>query len=186
MTEWEIMRQVADTEPQDLQEHNINNEGGQAVTLYEIDQEILSLITDDGEIADIECFESLNLAREQKVENIGCWVKNLSAEAKAIREEEKSLAGRRMVIENKAERLENYLAYILRGEKYNSPRLNVTYRKSEAVELDVSDEVFMGGNGWNGLCQSNPFREQESDQGRAESGHHRPSRSSDRTTEYAD
>lgn len=25
MTEWEIMRQVADTEPQDLQEHNINN-----------------------------------------------------------------------------------------------------------------------------------------------------------------
>lgn len=114
------------------------------MTLYEIDQEILSLITDDGEIADIECFESLNLAREQKVENIGCWVKNLSAEAKAIREEEKSLAGRRMVIENKAERLENYLAYILRGEKYNSPRLNVTYRKSEAVELDVSDEVFMG------------------------------------------
>ena len=113
------------------------------MTLYEINRDILALVNEDGEIADIEAFEALNLAREQKIENIGCWVKNLSAEAKAIREEEKSLAGRRMVIENKAERLENYLAYILRGEKYNSPRLNVTYRKSEAVELDVSDEVFM-------------------------------------------
>ena len=113
------------------------------MTLYEIDQAIVSLITEDGEIADFEAFEALQVERTQKIENIGCWAKNLNAEAKAIRDEEKALAERRASIENKSERLKNYLSYILKGEKYNSPRLNVTYRKSEAVELDVSDEVFM-------------------------------------------
>jgi hypothetical protein len=113
------------------------------MTLYEINQQIISLINEDGEIADFDAFEALQLAREQKIENIGCWYKNLTAEAKAIREEEKALADRRRAAENKAERLENYLSFILNGEKYSSPRLNVTYRKSEAVELDVTDEVFM-------------------------------------------
>lgn len=113
------------------------------MTLYEIDQEILSLVNEDGEIADLEAFEALNLAREQKIENVACWIKNLKADAAAIREEEKALSDRRRANENKAERLENFLAYALKGEKYNSPRVNITYRKSEAVELDVPDEVFM-------------------------------------------
>ena len=113
------------------------------MTLYEINRDILALVNEDGEIADIEAFEALNLAREQKIENVACWIKNLKADAAAIREEEKALSDRRRANENKAERLENFLAYALKGEKYNSPRVNITYRKSEAVELDVSDEVFM-------------------------------------------
>ena len=113
------------------------------MTLYEINRDILALVNEDGEIADIEAFEALNLAREQKIEKVACWIKNLKADAAAIREEEKALSDRRRANENKAERLENFLAYALKGEKYNSPRVNITYRKSEAVELDVSDEVFM-------------------------------------------
>lgn len=113
------------------------------MTLYEIDQEILSLVNDDGEIADLEAFESLNLAREQKIENVACWVKNLKAESAAIRDEEKNLAERRRANENKSDRLENFLAFALKGERYNSPRVNISYRKSEAVELEVADEVFM-------------------------------------------
>lgn len=113
------------------------------MTLYEIDQEILSLVNEDGEIADIECFESLNLAREQKIENVACWVKNLKAESAAIRDEEKNLAERRRANENKSDRLENFLAFALKGERYNSPRVNISYRRSEAVELEVADEVFM-------------------------------------------
>ena len=113
------------------------------MTLYEINRDILALVNEDGEIADIEAFEALNLAREQKIENVACWIKNLKADAAAIREEEKALSDRRRANENKAERLENFLAYALKGEKYNSPRVNITYRKSEAVELDVPDDVFM-------------------------------------------
>lgn len=113
------------------------------MTLYEINRDILALVNEDGEIADIEAFEALNLAREQKIENVACWIKNLKADAAAIREEEKALSDRRRANETKAERLENFLAYALKGEKYSSPRVNITYRKSEAVELDVPDDVFM-------------------------------------------
>lgn len=111
--------------------------------LYEIEQAIAALVNEDGEIADIEQFEALALAREQKIEGVGCWVKNLEAEAKAIREEEKALADRRRANENKADRLRGYLSYFLHGEKYTSPRVSIGYRKSEAVELTVPDEQFI-------------------------------------------
>ena len=75
------------------------------MTLYEIDKEIQALITEDGEIEDIERFDALAMERDKKIENIGCWVKNLDAEAASIREEEKALAERRHRLESKAERL---------------------------------------------------------------------------------
>lgn len=113
------------------------------MTIYEINEQITALINDDGEIMDFEQFEALSLAKEQKIENIGCWVKNLDAEANAIKAEEKSLKERRTAAENKAERLREYLAGFLNGEKYSSPRVNISYRKSEAVELAVDENAFV-------------------------------------------
>lgn len=113
------------------------------MNLYEIDGQIAALITEDGEIADIEQFEALSLARDQKIENIGLWVKNLEADANAIEAEEKALKERRKASENKANRLRGYLSTFLSGEKFTSPRLNITYRKSVAVELAVDEPEFI-------------------------------------------
>lgn len=113
------------------------------MTLYEINEQITALINDDGEIMDFEQFEALSLERDQKIENIGCWVKNLDAEANAIKAEEKSLKERRTSAENKSERLRGYLAGFLNGEKYSSPRVNISYRRSEAVELAVDENAFV-------------------------------------------
>ena len=55
------------------------------MTLYEIDKDIQVLINEDGEIEDIERFDALAMERNKKIENVGCWVKNLDAEAAAIR-----------------------------------------------------------------------------------------------------
>jgi outer membrane murein-binding lipoprotein Lpp len=107
------------------------------MTIYEIDQALLSLIDPDtGEIGDYDMFCELQMEREAKVENMALWIKNLNAEADAIKAEKDNLADREKAARNKADRLKKYLAEILCGEKFTSPRVAVTFRKSEAVEID--------------------------------------------------
>lgn len=107
-----------------------------SMSIYDIDSAIVSLIDEEtGEISDEEAFDALQMERDVKVENIGLYFKDLTAEAKAIKEEEASLAARRKAVENKAERLKNLLNYALHGDKFSSPRLKVSYRKSSTVEL---------------------------------------------------
>ena len=109
--------------------------------LYEIEDAILNCLDPEtGEIIDEALFDELNLKREEKIENILLAVKNLTAESKAIREEELNLAKRRKVAENKAESLKNFVAGILDGMNFKTPRVAATWRKSEAVVVgSVSD-----------------------------------------------
>lgn len=110
------------------------------MTIYEIDERIAELVDPEtGELLDYEAFASLQMERDAKIENMALWYKDLSAEAKAIREEEKALAERRKSAENKAERLKGYLDEALAGESYKTSRVAVSYRKSTAVE--ISNEV---------------------------------------------
>lgn len=105
--------------------------------LYEIEDAIFNCVDPEtGEIIDEAQFDALQMERERKIEGILLWIKNLNAEAKAIREEEKTLAERRKVAENKAERLKNYIQNALNGEKFSTARVAVSYRKSEAVVVD--------------------------------------------------
>ena len=107
-----------------------------SMTLYEIDSAITSLVDDEtGEISDEEAFDQLQMARDAKIENIGLYLKDLQAEAKAIKDEEAALAARRKSAEAKVERLKNLLDYALRGAKFSTPRLKVSYRKSQTVEV---------------------------------------------------
>lgn len=106
------------------------------MTIYEIDARMAGLIDPEtGELLDYEAFASLQMERDAKIENMALWYKDLTAEAKAIREEEKALAERRKSAENKAERLKGYLDEALAGESYKSAKVAVSYRRSKAVEL---------------------------------------------------
>lgn len=109
------------------------------MSIYEIDDSILSLVDmDTGEIEDEKRFDELQMERTQKVENIGCYYKNLLAEAKAMKEEEASLAQRRKAVENKAERIKSLLIYALKGQKFESPKVRCSYRKAKSVQVDDS------------------------------------------------
>lgn len=106
------------------------------MTLYKIDKQMLNCVdTETGEIIDVDKLQELQMAFDTKVENIGCWIKELSAEAKAIKEEKDKLAARQKVSENKAESLKKYLADILAGQKFKTAKVSISYRKSEAVEV---------------------------------------------------
>ena len=112
------------------------------MTLYEIDQKMQSLVDPEtGELMDYEAFAALQMDREKKIENMAPWVKDLSAEAKAIKEEEDNLRDRRRGMENKAERLKTYLSIALGGEKFQTARCAVSFRKTASVQIDDQDNL---------------------------------------------
>lgn len=105
-------------------------------TLYEIDEEILNCVDmETGEIIDVERLGQLQLAREDKVEGIALWIKNLLSDVDAIKSEEEKLAQRRKANENKAKNLKEYLSKFLNGQKFETPKVSISYRKSESVEV---------------------------------------------------
>ena len=81
----------------------------------------------------------MQMEKEQKIEGMALWHKDLLAEAAAIRAEEVNLAARRKTCESKAERLKSYLAELLGGNKFKTPRVVCSYRTSAAVE--IADEA---------------------------------------------
>lgn len=106
------------------------------MTIYEIDKEILNCIDlETGEIIDIDRLNDLQLERDTKIENVACWIKELKAEAEAIKAEKLALAERQKVAENKAESLKKWLAYALDGQKFKTSKCSISYRKSESVEV---------------------------------------------------
>lgn len=114
------------------------------MTLYEIDKAIQEALEgavdpESGEIIDEEllaAYDQLRMDRDQKVENIGLYIKNLEADAAAIKAEAKNLTARAKAAENKAEHLRNYMQFCLNGQKFQSPRLSVSFRRSQKVEVD--------------------------------------------------
>lgn len=90
-------------------------------TLYDLTndfQKVQALIEDGGEGLQ-DTLESIELAIEDKLENIGKVIRNLEAEAKAFKEEEQRLADRRRSIENNIKHLKQYAenSMIVTGDK---------------------------------------------------------------------
>lgn len=113
------------------------------MTLYEINNELARLMEEavdeeTGEIREdaIEEIENMQMAWDEKVENIGCFIKNLKADAEALKAEKMNLGRRQQVAENKAERLQKYLMDMLAGQTYQSPRVAIGYRKGTTVQCD--------------------------------------------------
>lgn len=108
--------------------------------LYEIDQAIEACIDlETGEVLDSERLDALQMERTAKLEGVACWVKNLEAEADALKAEKDNLAKREKAARNKAESLKNWLAYALQGEKLTTAKAAISFRKSESVEVPNQD-----------------------------------------------
>jgi len=107
--------------------------------LYEIDQEILDCVDlETGEILDVEKLDALQMERERKLEGVALWIKDMKAEAAAIKEEADKLTARKKALDNKMDGLKNWLLYALGGEKLKTPRCNVYQTHSQ--KLTVTDE----------------------------------------------
>ena len=115
--------------------------------LYEIDNAIYECVNEDGEVIDPEKLEELQMERDKKIEGIACWIKELTAEANAIKEEKLKLEARQRVAENKVKSLKSYLAYALQGASFRTAKVSVSFRKTESVEVtpDGLENLMRGG-----------------------------------------
>ena len=119
------------------------------MNLYQIN-EVISVILDQGLYVDMETGEviaednlddilsQLQMAELDKLENLALYVKNLEAEAEAIRSEERALQARRKIKEKKAERISAYLLGYMQQtgkKKAETPRCALSLRNSKAVEI---------------------------------------------------
>lgn len=106
------------------------------MNLYEINSAILDCVdAETGEIFDMDKFEELSLTRDAKVENICLWIKNLKAEAEALKAEKDAFAARQKAAENKMESLKRYISLYLEGTPFESAKVKVSFRKSESLEI---------------------------------------------------
>ena len=79
------------------------------------------------------------MERDAKIENIGCWIKNLESDADALKAEAKNMADRAKRAERKADSLKRYLTAALDGEKFTSTRCAISWRRSVSVEIDEAE-----------------------------------------------
>lgn len=128
------------------------------MTLYDIDAQIAALdgaAEDDmlideetGELISVsQALDALRMEREEKLENVACWVKNLCAEADAIREEENRLVKRRKAAETKAANLKAWLLAAMTREdgttdKLKTGRVIVSVKKNPPSTV-VDDEALL-------------------------------------------
>ena len=107
--------------------------------LYEINQDILDCVDlETGEILDTARLDALQMEREAKLEGVALWVKDLKAEAEAVKAEADKLTARKKALDNKIDGLKAWLLYALGGEKLKTARCNVYQTHSQ--KLAVADE----------------------------------------------
>lgn len=114
------------------------------MTLYELDKAIADFeleVNEDGEVLNIDELDELQMARNDKIEGISLWVKNLEAEKEAVKHEKDNFADREKRLGKKIDSLKGYLTYALQGEKFSTPKVAVSFRKSESVL--VKDEYLI-------------------------------------------
>lgn len=103
--------------------------------LYEINQAILNCLDPEtGEIID-DRISDLMMEKEQKLENIALWIKNLQADILMFKAEKESFDKRQKTAEKKLESLMKYLTDNLNGEKFSTGKCAVSFRKSERVDV---------------------------------------------------
>lgn len=114
------------------------------MNIFEFDRVIQDAIEraidpETGEVVNevaLEGLEEIQMDRDTKIENSVMYIKDCNARADAIKQEIKVLQARAKTFENKAEATKNYLQAALNGEKFESAKCKISYRKSESVSID--------------------------------------------------
>lgn len=112
------------------------------MTLYEISNEIERLYDEvidpeTGEISDdgFSALSDLQMEMDAKVESIALWHKNTVAESEAIDKEIKNLKSRKEALDKKAEWQKGLLSWALKGQKFETPKVAISFRTSQSVDF---------------------------------------------------
>ena len=121
--------------------------------IYPLDQQIENLFYTflDEETGELKCseeemteaiaqlemdFDKKILALRNSYLETELNAKRVAAEAKTLRDEAANVQKRATSLQNRADRIKRFIAYLLKGEKFDKDGAKITYRKSEAVVID--------------------------------------------------
>lgn len=107
------------------------------MTLYEIDAEIASCVdAETGEILDFDKLDKLQMDRTSKIENVVAWIENLENHIAGLEKQEQMFKARKQKAKGEVDGLKTWLSYALSGQKFETVKAKVTFRKSESVEIE--------------------------------------------------
>lgn len=120
------------------------------MTIYEIDNRLRNFEPQvdeaTGELLNAAELDELNMERDAKIEGVALWVKELDAEAAAIKAERDALTDRQRAKERKRDSLKRYLDYVLQGQKFETSKCKVSYRKTTSVNIGELFEQWAKAN----------------------------------------
>lgn len=114
-------------------------------TLYDIDSRMEeafrnAIDMETGEVVDeklLASLDDLEIERNEKIDNIICFIKNLKSDAAAYKAEADVQKKRYESAKKKAESLTKYLElHMEKGKKFSCAHGEVSWRKSKSVKVD--------------------------------------------------
>lgn len=118
------------------------------MNLYEINESLKQLLENE-EVFEREVFESalqeLNLLKEDKIENVVKYIRNIEGDIAALKEEINRFAERKRTLENKQSSLKNYLKNFMEMENkklFKVGNFEIRTRKT-AASVNILDEALI-------------------------------------------
>ena len=122
------------------------------MNLYDINEQLQNAVEfcvdENGEILEgqllFDKISELEMALDDKMENIACYIKNLASDVEALKTEKKSIDARIKSKNNKIDHLKNYLSMFMQFNnipKFETPKCVVSFRKSQSVEIVDMDKI---------------------------------------------
>ncbi len=115
--------------------------------LYDINESILKVVYmyENEEIDEKtyqDTLEGLTLAQNDKIDNIACYIKQLLAEEKALKEEIDNLTKRRKAKQKTIENLKEYISNTMKISKIDKLETtrNIIKFRNNAVKVNIQDE----------------------------------------------
>ena len=123
--------------------------GVKTTNLYQVNEAIetafnLAVDPETGEVNEdqLVLLEMLEMERDKKIENIALLIKNLKADAAALKAEKDAFAKRQKQTENKVNSLMNYLESALNGEKFSTDKCAISWRRSSKIVLNEGCTIY--------------------------------------------
>lgn len=116
-----------------------------ALSLYEIDDKYKTVLAELEAIEDLDrqCIDDTMAVFKDELDKkclaVGAFIKNLDAEAKAIKDATDALAARQKAVENKAKRMREYLAAHLPSKLSDSQTTLTPLKGRESIKVVNAD-----------------------------------------------
>lgn len=119
-----------------------------SIKLYEIKNEYLEALDSLNNMAEIDqaiiedSMMVINQSLEEKIKNIAAYIKNLEAEAEAMKQYENNMNKKRKAVENKIQSIKNYIKVNMIAcgiTKIDSPEFNILIKRCKPSPL-ITDE----------------------------------------------